>query len=417
MTEQVLPEVVAEVGVPARGGTFAAMAVPYYPRLWAAGLLWNLTRWMSIFLCAYLVNELTHSPFQVQLAGAAFFAPMFVGGALAGVISDRFDRRQTALVLLMLLLPVTLGMAALNLSGAVQAWMTYPFMLIVGIGMVVDMTSRRALVYDLVGEKNVTNALALEGLAMTGGNMFGSLAGGTVVSLLGIGEAFLLIAVLYTASFILLAGLPRPPARRATGAPTDIIADMRAAVRYVRDHPALVSVFGITVIMNLFMFAYLPMVPVFADDLGVNAFWAGALASASAFGSMFGAFLIAHGSPISRGHAYVGGSSVALVLLFLFASAEWYPLALAALIGAGFANSGFSTMQTALVMIHSSDEMRGRAMGLLSMAIGVLPFSMLMLGGAAQAIGPQTAVMASVAIGFSLLVLWNLWRPEARRLP
>src|SRR3712207_8315625 len=76
-------------------GVFAALRVPYYPRLWASGWLWNLTRWMSVFLCSYLVNDLTGSPFLVQLVGAAFFAPMFFGGVLGGVISDRFDRRRS----------------------------------------------------------------------------------------------------------------------------------------------------------------------------------------------------------------------------------------------------------------------------------------------------------------------------------
>ena len=90
----------AQAPIRARPGTFAAMSVPYYPRLWVTGLLWNLTRWMAIFLCSYLVNRLTHSPFYVQLVGASFFAPMFFGGATAGVISDRLDRRRTILTVL-----------------------------------------------------------------------------------------------------------------------------------------------------------------------------------------------------------------------------------------------------------------------------------------------------------------------------
>ncbi|MGD9753585.1 MAG: hypothetical protein AB7W59_21535, partial [Acidimicrobiia bacterium] len=40
-------------------GPLAALSVPYYPRMWGAGGLWNITRWMTIFLGSYLVNRLT----------------------------------------------------------------------------------------------------------------------------------------------------------------------------------------------------------------------------------------------------------------------------------------------------------------------------------------------------------------------
>ena len=103
-----------------RPATFAAMSIDLYPRLWTIGLLWNLTRWMSIFLCSYLVNQLTHSPFLVQAVGVAFFAPMFLGGAVGGVISDRLDRRRTMLGVLVLIIPVAVAMAVANLAGVVR---------------------------------------------------------------------------------------------------------------------------------------------------------------------------------------------------------------------------------------------------------------------------------------------------------
>src|SRR5690242_6563206 len=177
MADAALADVNPETAATAarRSATFAAMAVPYYPRLWLTGLLWNLTRWMAIFLCSYLVNQMTHSPFLVQLVGAAFFAPMFFGGALAGVISDRLDRRRTILAVLVVLMPLSAAMGVLVATDLVQTWMVYPFMLAVGVSMVLDMTSRRALVYDFVGPGYVTNALALESMAQTAGNMAGAL--------------------------------------------------------------------------------------------------------------------------------------------------------------------------------------------------------------------------------------------------
>src|SRR5437868_14399032 len=67
-----------------QSGIFAALAAPGYPRLWASGWLWNLSRWMAAFLGSYLVNQLTGSPLLVQLTGAAFYLPILLGGAVGG---------------------------------------------------------------------------------------------------------------------------------------------------------------------------------------------------------------------------------------------------------------------------------------------------------------------------------------------
>jgi MFS family permease len=392
--------------------------VPHYSRLWLTGLLWNLSRWMSMFLCTYLVNSLTHSPFLVQMVGSCFFAPMFLAGAAGGIISDRLDRRRTLLAAVGLLLPASIAMAAVTLGDVVRVWMVYPFMLCIGVGMVVEMTSRRALVYDLVGPERVTNALALEAMAMTGGTLLGGITAGTIISVLGIGQAFALVSALYLISLVALAGVPRTAVRRAPSqAQTSIRREIGLMFSYLGGNYTLISILGVTVIMNAFYFAFTPMIPVFADRLDVNAFWTGVLAAAPAFGSMTGTILIARGLGVSRGHAYVGGSLVALVFLGVFAAAGVYPVALAALVLAGLGTSGFATMQSALVMITADDAMRGRALGLLSMAIGALPFAMLFLGGLAQAVGPSAGLISSVVAGLAMMAIWARLRPEAQRLP
>ncbi len=392
------------------------MSVPGYRALWTIGLLVGLSRWTAIFLGSYLVNQLTHSTIQVQLVGVALFAPMFVGGALAGVISDRLDRGRTIALLLLLLIPASILMAVLTLSGSIEAWMVYPFVFVIGVSHVVDMTSRRSLVYDLVGERFVTNALALESLAMTAGTMVGSLVAGVVISLLGIGEVFLVIGGLYGVAFLTLVRLKLPPRKVRDHESPSVMSELAAAFRYARNRSSLVSILGVTVIMNFFYFSYVPLVPVFGERLEVGALLTSLLLSANAFGAIIGAGLIARGLPVGRGHLYVAGSALALTFLFIFAFADWYPAALLSLLISGFGLSGFATMQGVLVMTSTEDEMRGRALGLVSMGIGVVPFAMLMLGSVAQSLGPSVAVMGSASIGLSAMAIWNLRRPESLRL-
>lgn len=399
-----------------RSGTFAAFEAPHYGRLWASGCFWNITRWMGFFICTYMVNQMTGSPLLVQLIGSAFFIPMFVGGALGGVISDRFDRRRTVLLQLAALAPVSLLMSAVLLAGEARTWMAHFFILLVGIGHMVDMTSRRALVFETVGEGRLTNAMALEALSMTGGAMLGNALGGAIISVFGMGEAFLLIAAFYLAGYLLLIGVPPLPRAQLAVAKASLLAELTAGFRYIRSHSPLISILGVTALMNIFYFTFIPMVPVFAEQLEVNALLAGILASANALGSMLGTLLIARGLPFGRGAIYVGGCIIALVFLFIFAIVDVYAVALIALTLSGAGTAGFATMQGVLVMVSASAEMRGRAMGFLSMTIGALPFSMFSLGLVAQAVEPAAALMGSAVLGLMAMALWDLRRPESRRM-
>ena len=80
--------------------------------------------------------------------------------------------------------------------------MIYVFAVMMGVGWVTDMTSRRALVFDLVGASRIDSAMALESVSMAGGIALGTLVGGTVVDVIGVGAAFLTMAVLVVLAFV-----------------------------------------------------------------------------------------------------------------------------------------------------------------------------------------------------------------------
>jgi MFS family permease len=102
--------------------------------------------------------------------------------------------------------------------------------------------------------------------------------------------------------------------------------------------------------------------------------------------------------------------------LVVFALMDVFAIALVALVLTGICSAGFASVQSALVMTVSPVEMRGRAMGLLSMAIGSLPFGMLVLGLLAEQVGPHNAVVISAAAGSVGLALWLFRHPEVTRI-
>ncbi|MDH4147596.1 MAG: MFS transporter [Acidimicrobiia bacterium] len=392
------------------GGAFEPLRIAHFPKVYASGWIWAIGRWGMGFLGAYAVNDLTGSPRLVQLTGSMMWGPLLVAGLVGGTISDRFDRRRLVLVQLAALTPLVVAIGLLALADRLEVWMIYPFMLAVGIGWIIDMTVRRALIFDLVGDAHINGAMALEMLSSASGLAIGAAVGGTMVEVLGIGWAYLLVAAGLAIAFGLMWRVPSPP-KAATADPVPFRRAVADGFRVLPSHPALVSILGVTVVVDLFHFSYFPLITVVAANLDASAWQTGALAASSGAGMMLGSLWVAARRP-HRGRAYVGGSGLACLLLVAVALSGHWLVALALLVGAGFSMGLFGATQAALAITATSPDMRGRAMGLLSMAIGALPVGMYALGELAEAVGANEALVAFNVFGLAALVAWVLKRRE-----
>jgi predicted MFS family arabinose efflux permease len=296
--------------------------------------------------------------------------------------------------------------------------MIYPFMVLVGIGWVVDMTSRRAFIYDVVGPGLIDNAMALESFAMALGMIFGTLFGGSAIEAIGVGPAFLGIGGLLTVSLLLFLRVPADAGAAGAASavpvagPTSPLAQFRDGFGLLGTERGLVSILGVTALVNFFYFSFNPLVQVIGKQLGAGPGRVGLLAAMTGVGMMISSFVIARGRIQRRGLAYCTGSLAAFAFLVVVAQARSYLLALLALLAAGIGTGFFGSTQSTLVMTSVPVAVRGRALGLLSTAIGVLPLGMILLGELAEARSARTAITVSALCGGIGLVLWLVRRPE-----
>ncbi|WP_423917315.1 MFS transporter [Candidatus Poriferisodalis sp.] len=420
--------------------------------LWLSGLCWHWGRWAIAFLAGYHVNVVTDSPRMVQLTGAVMWAPLLLGGAVGGVISDRFDRRTTVRLQTALLVPIVVLIGLGERAGQLSIWLLYPFLLFAGIGWVVDMTSRRALILDVVGPHRLGGAMAWETMALASGLAAGQLLGGIVADRAGVGEAFLGVGALLGLGLILLMWVPRvprsmPPAATAesrepkwthaladrvfevvppdqsgsqsasteTAPQPSVAAELRAGLRLARTNRGLLSILGVTVMANFFMFAYFPAVQLIGKEVEATASQIGLIGSMTGFGMITSSFITSVASSRRWGILYVGGVFITMAMLIVWALSPNVPFAVVTLYLASCGSGLFAATQSTLVLTTVSEEMRGRAMGLLSMAIGALPVGTYVLGEVAQRFGPRTAVISMASLGFVALTLWLTYCPEVVR--
>ena len=86
-------------------------------------------------------------------------------------------------------------------------------------------------------------------------------------------------------------------------------------------------------------------------------------------------------------------------MVLVFAASQWFAMSLPVLILLGLGTAGFGTMQSTIVVIAAREEMRGRALGVISLAIGAGPIGALMIGALAETTTPATAVAVFATIG------------------
>jgi predicted MFS family arabinose efflux permease len=393
---------------------FDALTVPRYGFLLAAGWFWSIARWGAGFIGAFVVHNETGSARLVQLTGVSMWAPLLLGGLVGGVVSDRFDRRLTVIVQFVIVIPLAVGLGLAGMTDRLELWMVYPFLVIVGVGWVVDMTSRRAIVYDMVGATHIDNAMALESVVSASGLAIGALVGGTVIEAMGVGQAFVAVAGLLGLALLCTLAVPEVD-KRSVGGGSGLDAFI-AGVKMLRSERALVSVLGVTVFVDFFFFSLIPLVQVIGTDLDAGPTLLGLLAAMIGFGMMGGSLVLARFQPRRRGVFYVCGSFIALLFAIPFATASVYWLAAGSMFIAAFGLGFFGSTQGTIVMTAVDEARRGRALGLLSTAIGVLPIGMIALGELAEVIGASPAVVASGMTGALGLAIWLRYWPESWRV-
>jgi predicted MFS family arabinose efflux permease len=307
-------------------------------------------------------------------------------------------------------------MLVLLLLDLVEPWHAYVVVFITGLADVTDFSARRSYYAEILDQPTFLNAVSLHAASAMGSNMIGPAIGGMLIATAGYGGAYgFMIAMYVCAAVLISAARASTPIARPQGAPQGPLTQVREALTMMRRNRTVRAALLVTVTLNFCAFPYMAMVSVIARDvLHVGEVPYGFLAAASGLGAFVGALVIASRTVRSHGTVYIIGSSMLMACVFLFGLSSFYPLSLLALIASGLGQSGFASMQAAMVLLAVGPEMRGRAMGAVALAIGASPFGSLAVGQLAALLGPQRALMVLAGVGFAILMFLRWWFPELR---
>jgi predicted MFS family arabinose efflux permease len=390
---------------------------------WCGQLVSLIGTWMQSVGQAWLVLELTNSPFRLGLIGALQFGPILLFSFLSGAISDRVRKRRLLLGTQTALMLQAFTLAVLVWSGHVQFWHVAVLAALYGLATTLDMPSRQAYIAHLVPRGDLMNAIALNSAVFNGARVVGPAMAGLLVARYGTAAAFVMngasfIAVIGALAAIRTEGTPSP--RRGIG----LRAEIAEGVRYAAGTPRVALVMALLMVVGLFVVNMNVLVPLIAREVlheGAHGF--GLLMASLGLGAVTGALAVA---VLSVGRPplgmVVGPALAAAALLLLLSTARHFGTTAAVLVALGFAQIVFMTTCNTTVQIAVPDELRGRVMGLYALVFaGMTPIGALIMGTVAEHWGVSRACAVGGGAGLLLILAltgaWRRWYPAPSAAP
>jgi MFS family permease len=409
-----------------RPGLGRALRVPLFRNLLIADFVSDMGTFMQSVGAAWLMVSLHAGPGYVALIQTAASLPYFLLALPAGSAGDIFDRRKLVLFTESWMMGVALILAVLTMSGLTSPWLLLALTFALSAGDAFETPTWRATLPELVSKDDLAAASALNGIEFNLARAVGPATAGMLIAVAGVSTAFLANVISFIGVIVVVARWKRS-IRKLTSPPETLMGATAAAVRYVRNSPAILTVLVRTALILFFSSSLFALLPSVARSVDERAIGYGLLLGCFGAGAIGGALLMqwlrARFSTemiVSAGSLALGAAIVTITRLHRLST-----LALVILIS-GAAWVLFISLVNALVQNLAPDWVRARVLAIFTLVyMGSFALGSAAWGGVAQ---HQSVRLALVYSGFGTvgsaiigllarlpdstadLTPWNHWR-------
>ncbi len=395
-------------GTPPRGrlNTFSSLRNRDYRWLWIGYLFSFGAIMMQMVARGWLVVELTDSTFLLSLVWSMWGFSVLIFSPLGGVVADRMDKRNLLILTQAGVGAITLVIAVLIQLDLIEFWHLLAGSFLSGVIFSFMMPARQAFIADLVGDRELMNAIALSTSAMNLMRVAAPAIGGVLVEIIDVAGVYWVIVSLYV--FVLASLLMIKPRGTVLTAEQrqGMVHELVGGLRHVWERRALISLLLFAFLSVFLGWNYVAFMPAIAADVlktGPSGF--GVLMAASGVGALVGSLGVASLGDYRFKGALMTGALIAFSLTLIgFAFVRDYQIAIAVIGAVGLTSFAFMTVNNTLIQILAAPHMRGRIVSLLMMTWGFQSFGVLPFGFLAD----QVSIGFAIGLGGALLLLGTL---------
>lgn len=347
-----------------------------FRRLWLAQIVSEIGDWFYTLSIYTLLLQFTGRASSVALALVLQVLPQTLAGPTAGVVNDRLKRKHVMIAADLIRFVVVLAM--LFVRSRSMVWLVYPLLLAETTMAAFFEPARSAVIPNIADSGDILVANTLSSATWSVNLLIGASLGGVVAAFLGRDAAFILNALSFLTSAVLILGMKfaEPHAESAAPLRTRDLVDFSPVlegIRYIRNHrtirPAVFAKAGeIMVGPSWVIFTVMGAHEFAVHGRGMDAAAAAMLGMSillggRGLGALVGPLVAARwaghsdrrlGLGILLGYLTIAGGYVVLGL----SKSVWMAAACAMLAHAG--GSTVWVFSTTLLQLHTEDRFRGR---------------------------------------------------------
>ncbi|MGD9893296.1 MAG: MFS transporter [Dehalococcoidia bacterium] len=390
---------------------------------WLGMLVSSLGTRLQMLALTWLVLDLTSSGLALGAMVMAEAAPILLLSLFGGALADRLPRRPVLLFTQAAMLVQALVLGILVSMGAIELWLIYVLSAAAGTIEALDTPTSQAFIGELVGpdKDDLCNASELWTTLFNATKVAGPVLAGLLVAAIGEMACFYLNAASFLAVIAALLLVDEQRMYPLAAPPREaIIRQVKSGVTYTLGTADIAMIVLLLAALGLFGYNLGVLLPLIARSLLASGpMGLGLLSAALGAGSLVGSLVVDYTGMNARLHVLAGAVVFTLVFFSLSLFVGWL-LLVTLTIALGFGSVLFLATANARLQLLTSDDFRGRVMGVYTLLLyGTAPLGGLLAGALAERIGVRrtVALLAGLCgVGVLATLAYLRWRRD-RLLP
>jgi|TARA_B100001750_G_scaffold22811_1_gene15274 MFS family permease len=384
-----------------------------YLYLWIGMVAVGIATMMQMTARGYLAYELTNSASKLTYVNVAFAFPMLSLSLFGGALSDRLDKQKIIQTGQFAAAFLAFVISALIFSDHIN-WLHLLTVSFIQGGIWAFMVpSRHSFIADLVPDKNLNSAIALNSAGFNVSNLIAPAVAGLIYGLSGPAVVYSIIGGLALMG-VFFTFIIKPEMRIIDEIPNtnksekkEIFAEIKIGLTYIYNEKLLFSLLIASLIFSLLAEPFRFLLPIFVKDIYLKGPEAmGLLTTLMGLGSVIASVIIAGIDANKRGLIWIIGGFITAGSLLTLAISDSYVISMVVMIFMGASDSIRRTLSMSIMMEKTRPDLRGRIMSIYMLNWGLIPLGALPAGIVADIIGAQSTIgILSILLVISSVVV------------
>lgn len=379
-------------------------------RLFFPGLVISQTGiWMQSVAVAWLVYDITKSPFAMGTIMCFNAIPLLLITPFAGVIVDKFDRHKLLFAIQILFALQAFLMTFISYGGLIHIWNIVALSLFLNIIASIDAPLRQSTFICLVDDiSDLGNAISLNACCFNLARLVGPALAGLIIANIDVRACFLINFLCLMPSVFLVKMMRITDVKSEKIKNATILEGLKEGLGYIYHNRQIKLLLQFLAVFSFIVLTYTVLIPMYSKDvLNSDADVLGLLMSMTGLGALSASlFLASKTSTNGLRKLLIFGTlliSASFVGIGLVHSIVWDSLFMFC---AGFGMPTFFVSNNMLIQSIVDDDKRGRVMSINALCfMGTSSVSSFIAGSVAEVFG----IAQTFLILGSILILTALW--------